>query len=144
LSHPFAAAVAAQTRPASFDAETFAFWTNEVRKTSHAFARGLYLQGGPAFQPEFVYYDQTRGFQAPGTIDESGLPKSGSVNVSVRGQRFRPSVKARQLFENVQSGSLRVDVKQTSAMPGLLETLAWTSVAAVVPNSQASFPICRI
>lgn len=131
---------AAQSLPESLDSATLAFWTSEVRKPSDAFARGLHLQGGPAFQPEFVYYDPAHGFQAPGMIDDTGFPAKGSVNVSVRVARFRPSAKSKAIFENVQGGSLRVDLKQTAPMPGLAEALAWTAVAALVPNSEGKLP----
>jgi hypothetical protein len=130
----------AQTAPEALDQETLAFWTGEVRKPSEAFARGLRLQGGPQFQPEFVYYDEARGFQAPGDIDDAQLPAKGSMNVSVRVQRFRPSLRSKATFESVQGGSLRVDVKQTTPMPGLSEALAWTAVAALVPTSESKLP----
>lgn len=140
MAEPLSAALLAQAPSAAFDAETLAFWTSEVRKSSEAFAKKVHLQGGPTYQPEFVFYDPALGFLASEEIKDSGLPKSGAMNVAVRVQRFRPSVKGKELFENVQSGSLRVDVKQTQPMPGLLEALAWSAVGAFVPTSAGKLP----
>jgi len=125
------------------DVSVLNFWTREVRAPSEAFANKIAFAGGPVYQPAFVYYDESSAtgvFQAPGAIDDTKLPEKGSQDVQVRVQRVRPSTTSKVLFETSQNGSLRIDLKQTANMPGLAETLAWSAIAALVPDSEGKLP----
>jgi hypothetical protein len=90
--------------------------------------------------PEFIFYDKKDGFIPAATIKESALLDSGGVKVSFRVQGFRPSRLNVDKFNNLQSGSLRVDVRQTVPLPGLAEVLAWTAGAAFLPASDGTLP----
>src|SRR5258708_2960465 len=131
---------AERTPPDKLDQQTFDFWTNDVRRPSRAFAKGVSSKGAGGPEPAFVFHDEHSGFQTASDIDDKSLPASGPVNVSLRVERFRPSTLSQRTFVNVKSGSLRVDVTQTEALPSLQEVLAWTAVAAFVPDAQNKLP----
>ncbi len=118
------------------DPSIISFWTEDIRRPSEAFAKNLTLLGGPSYQPAFVYYISPGIFQAQTEIGTDDLPEKGQVNVSLRVERFRPSHGSSALFSKVQSGSLRIDVKQTKPLPDLGEALAWTAVAAFLPKQK--------
>lgn len=121
------------------DSSTLVFWTSQVREPSTRFAKGLAAKAA-TFHPEFIYYDPKTGFQRASKIDDSKFPNDGNVNVSLQVERFRPSQASAQTFKNAQSGSLRVDIKQTAPLPSLQEALAWTAMAALVPKSAGQLP----
>lgn len=123
-----------------FDQSTFDFWTSQVRKPSEDFLdRGIVTKGA-GDTPEFVYYDPKGGFLPASSIETKKLPPKGGVKVSFRVQGFRPSNTNIDQFNNLQNGSLRVDVKQTEPLPSLTEVLAWSAVAALVPKADGKLP----
>ncbi len=122
-----------------FDHSVVNFWTQEVRKPYEAFQNGVALKGGPAYHPGFAYYAGPGSFLASSEIPTDDLPATGQVSVSLRVERFRPSDSSRELFHDAQSGSLRLDVKQTAALPSLQEALAWTAVAGLLPKQKNPF-----
>jgi hypothetical protein len=115
------------------------FWANQAGAPYDKFMKGLNARGA-TFSPTFIFVDPVKGFQRSENLDTSDLPKNGSVNVSIQVQRFRPSQSMAQQFTNAPSGSLRVDVKQTTPLPNIGEALAWTAMAAVVPKAGNQLP----
>lgn len=115
------------------------FFTVDQKKPYEAFRAGHALAGGPSYQPAFAYYDGPGSFLAPSQMKTDDLPEKGQVNVSFRVSGFRPSDSSKALFAGAQSGSLRVDVKQTTPLPGLQEALAWTAVAGLLPKQNNPF-----
>jgi hypothetical protein len=122
-----------------FDQETYDFWASQVRDPSLKFSKGLSAKTS-TFHPEFIYFDPSSGFQRSSKIDDSKFPQNGNVNISMQVERFRPSQASTQLFSRAQSGSLRVDFKQTVPLPSLEEALAWIAMAALVPKSANQLP----
>src|SRR5262245_22636190 len=123
-----------------FDKQTLDFWTSKVRQPSDDFANGFISKSPSSDVPEFVYFDAREGFKPAATINESTLPAKGAVKISFQVQGFRPSKANIDKFNDQRSGSLRVDVKQTAPLPGLAEALAWTAVAALLPNAEGKLP----
>lgn len=121
------------------DQATYNFWASQVREPYDRFVKGLSAKGA-TFHPEFIFYDPKTDFQRSSNIDDSKFPKNGNVNVAMQVERFRPSQASANLFRNIQSGSLRVDFKQTARLPSLQEALAWTAMAALVPKSGNQLP----
>lgn len=124
--------------PSVFDEETYRFWTKEIRSPSLQNLKQL--RGGAIRAPTFIYHDAASGFRRSENIDDSHFPKSGNVKIRIRVLRFRPSTATAAALKDTQSGSLRVDVKQTAPLPSLQEALAWTATAAFVPKSGGSLP----
>jgi hypothetical protein len=124
------------------DKQTLDFWISKVRQPSDDFANGLIPKSNAPFSdvPEFVYYDAKDGFKLAASLDESTLPDKGSVKIAFQVQGFRPSKANIDKFNDLRSGSLRVDVKQTAPLPGLAEALAWTAVAAMLPTAEGKLP----
>src|SRR5204863_5292063 len=60
--------------------------------------------------------------------DIQDFPEKGDVSVSVHVDRFRPSQADRDQLARLQTGTLRIDVKQVTPLPGLPEALAWTAM----------------
>jgi hypothetical protein len=127
-----------QEQPFSVDQSVINFWISDVRKPSENFAHGIVAMGGPAYQPAFVRYKSAGQFEASSQIDSNAIPDKGQVNIKLHVERFRPSTASKNLFANTQSGSLRLDLKQTSPLPELPEALAWTAVAAFLPKANSS------
>lgn len=123
-----------------FDQATFDFWTSQVRKPSEDFLTKGIVTKAASDTPEFVYYDPKGVFYPASDIPIKNLPDKGGVRVSFRVQGFRPSNTNIDQFNNLQSGSLRVDVKQTEPLPSLAEVLAWSAVAALVPKADGKLP----
>jgi hypothetical protein len=63
--------------------------------------------------------------------DIQNFPDKGDVSVSVHVDRFRPSVFDKATLADLQTGTLRIDVKQVAPLPGLPEALAWTAMATL-------------
>jgi hypothetical protein len=127
---------------ASVDSKTLDFWIKQVRKPVLAMGSGIESKGGPPSpeEPAFVYFDpEKKTFSMATDLDDTDLPTTGDLNVGVRVTRFRPSVSDASTFQDA-GGNLRIDVGQTSPLPGLTEALAWTTVAAFMPNSAGKLP----
>jgi hypothetical protein len=129
----------AQTQVQNVDESAHDFWTTQAGAPYSQYMRGLNARSA-TFTPTFIFVDPKKGFQRSDIMDTSDLPKNGSVNVTLQVQRFRPSQSMAQQFTKTPSGSLRVDVKQTTPLPDLGEALAWTAMAAVVPKSGTNLP----
>lgn len=130
--------VDAQPSDTQFDADTFRFWTEQVRQPSDFFAETGRLplpHKGPAApgEVEFLFFDpNTQAFQiaTESSFGESGLVGSGSVTVSLSVDTIRLSTPHREILRKSGTGSLRVDVKQGQPLPLLSETLSWSAIGS--------------
>jgi hypothetical protein len=120
------------------DPATLRFWTEEVRRGGQAaFARNV--ADNPA-QPEFVYFDRDDGFTPAAAMDEGDFPDRGDCQVLLRVEAFRPSEADRNTFDNLETGTLRIDMTQRDPLPGLLEALAWSAMAVFHPDENGNLP----
>lgn len=129
-----------QTESTGIDAATLSFWTQKVRQPTDNLRLGVAMMGA-AEEPAFVYFDQSaKTFTLASDLSDQDLPATGDAKVVVRVERFRPSANDAQQFQSAKTGTLRIDVGQINTMPGLAEALAWTSIAAFVPNASGHIP----
>jgi hypothetical protein len=68
------------------------------------------------------------------------LDHAGDVAISINIGGCRFSKKDRETFANVQSAQLKVDVMQSRPILDILDTLAWTAIAAMVPAPGGKLP----
>jgi hypothetical protein len=68
--------------------------------------------------------------------DVDNFPDTGDMDVSVHVARFRPSSSDANALANLQTGTLRIDVKQVTPMLGLPEALAWTAMATLASRQK--------
>jgi len=136
----------AQSTSDSFDQRVLDFWMNKVRSPYDNFMQGIESKGAqPPPQPQdstFVFPSPSRGLVPAGTLspDEfKDFPASGDMDVEVHVERFHPSPSDAASLASLQSGTLRIDVKQVTPLPGLPEALAWTAMATLASrqNGQA-------
>src|SRR5205085_6758221 len=95
-------------------------------------ARGM----GNAPRASFVYYDPHLGFLAGSDIGDDGLRDNGDISVLVHVDHVRPSLADQARFVNLEGGSLRIDVQQGAPLPSPGERLAWTAIAAFLPENK--------
>ena len=122
--------------PLIADAErqaTLDFWTREVRTPQEGGAKSV---SGSGPRASFVFYDPQNGFLAGSDIDDKDLIDKGDLDVVINVDHIRPSAKDQQRFENLEGGSLRIDLQQTNPLPTLAERLAWTAVAGFLPENK--------
>lgn len=112
---------------------TFDFWTKEVRDPN---AVSKAPSPGNAPRAQFVYYDEKKGFLAGSDIGDDGLADKGDLNVVVNVDHIRPSTSDQQRFQNLEGGSLRIDLQQANPLPTLTERLAWTAMAGFLPKDK--------
>jgi hypothetical protein len=125
-----------QTQP-TFNQHVFDFWSKSVRQPYADFTAGIGVRSGAPPAPEdaaFVYFSESDGFQLASKLKRDKLADKGNMDVLVRVQRFRPSTDDRNQLTNLQTGSLRIDVKQVDKLPGVPEALAWTAMATLLSN----------
>jgi hypothetical protein len=119
-----------------FDQSVFNFWTSRVRSPYEDFLAGVNTRGGEQPQPRdstFVFPSK-KGLVPASTLspdDIDGFPADGNKDISVHVERFRPSPADKAALANLQTGTLRIDVKQVTPMLGLPEALAWTAMATL-------------
>jgi hypothetical protein len=133
----------AETAEEELDLETLKFWSDEVREPAELYSRGVTTRAARTEEPVFVYYDDTQGFQVASSTDSEDLPDSGHLDTLLRVERFRPSAADRKDYSKIKMGSLRIDLQQTEPMPGLVEVLAWSAVAALLPDSEGKLPALK-
>jgi len=126
----------------AFDASVFDFWTSKIRSPYEDFVQGVQSKGATTPQPRdstFLFPSATKGLIPAGTLevsDISSFPDDGDQDVAVHVERFRPSPADNTLLANLQSGTLRIDVKQVTPLPGLPEALAWTAMATLASRDK--------
>jgi hypothetical protein len=131
------------TSTVSFDPGVLDFWMNRVRSPYDDFKLGLESKGNPPSpQPQdstFVFPSPSKGLVPAGTLspdDFKDFPASGDMDVEVHVERFRPSPSDAASLANLASGTLRIDVKQVTPLPGLPEALAWTAMATLASKQK--------
>lgn len=68
--------------------------------------------------------------------DIKDFPADGDMNVEVQVERLRPSQNENATLTNLQSGTLRIDVKQVRPLEGLNQALAWTVMATLAARQK--------
>jgi hypothetical protein len=122
------------------DQESYDFWTQQVRIPEEPASRGA--ARGASRRVAFVYYDARRGeFLTGSDIGDDGLADKGDADIVVNVDHIRPSTADRTRFENVEGGSLRIDLQQAAPLPSLAERLAWTAVAGFLPDNKSLPPL---
>jgi|GEM_PF-3124651 len=92
-------------------------------------------------EPYFFYYDRDRkSFRRASEIEDSELLDADDAQATFSVTGFRPSIADRELFANISGGYLRVDLQQQVPMAGLLEALAWTATAVLLPDQNKKLP----
>jgi len=123
------------------DPEAERFWKGDIRRPSQVYAAQRVAMAGPSHQPVFAYYDESAGRLVPqASIDPNDLPKDGTTNVSFRVIRFRPSTNTAKEYAQAESGTLRIDIKQTEPLAPLPEALAWTAIASLLKENGSTPP----
>jgi hypothetical protein len=130
----------AVAEPGSLDEETLEFWSKSVREPAVLYSEGLAPKDPSISNPVFLYYSEQKGFRPTYDTELDPLPASGNMQVLLRVERFRPAVNDREQLGNLQQGSLRIDLQQTKPLPNLVEALAWSAVAAFLPEASGKLP----
>jgi hypothetical protein len=121
---------------ASADQDTFQFWASDVRTPEEPRARSI-SPSAPA-RPAFFFYDsKSDTFRYGSEIGDDGLPEKGSSSIILKVERIRPSAADQARIENIEGGSLRIDLQQTQPLPQLAERLAWTVIAGLLPENKS-------
>jgi len=142
-SNLFAQGKNTQSPNGSFDPQVLDFWMNKVRSPYDVFVQGIESKGPPPPpQPQdstFVFPSPSKGLVPAGMLspdDFKDFPTSGDMDVEVHVERFRPSPSDAASLVSLQSGTLRIDVKQVTPLPGLPEALAWTAMATLASRQK--------
>jgi hypothetical protein len=104
-----------------FDQSVVDFWTSRVRSPYEDFVEGVRTKGAENPQPRdstFVFPSK-KGLVPVSTLspdDIDGFPADGNKDISVHVERFRPSPADSTVLTNLQTGTLRIDVKQVTAI----------------------------
>jgi hypothetical protein len=122
------------SQTSSGDQSTFDFWTQNIRNPDFAASGSRSLGNAP--RASFVYYDELKGFVTGSDIGDDRLPDAGDLDVIIKVDRVRPSLADEKRFLNLEGGSLRIDVQQSTPMRSLGERLAWTAIAAFLPENK--------
>ena len=124
----------AGSQAATADQATMNFWTQDIRNPD--LAEGGKGVGAGAPRASFVFYDERRGFVTGSDIGDDALKDRGDLDVIVNVDHVRPSAADQVRFENLEAGSLRIDIQQNAPLPSLAERLAWTAVAGFLPENK--------
>jgi hypothetical protein len=125
----------------SLNTGVYDFWHAKVRSPYDDFVANRQSQAVVAPDPAdstFLFLSETKGLTPAALLDATDIPNfpdKGDVSVSVHVDRFRPSAADRSALANLQSGTLRIDVKQVKPLPGLPEALAWTAMATLASKN---------
>jgi hypothetical protein len=137
-----------ETGPLPFDESVLQFWTSKVSQPYRDYQKHITPKKVSQTQPEdstFVFYSKETGFTLAGDIDPATLkpddpknkfPDTGDVNVQVHVERFRPAGKDLDNLNNLETGTLRIDLKQTEKLPQLPEALAWTAMSTLIAGKK--------
>jgi hypothetical protein len=136
---------AAQPTQLAFSQGDFDYWTSKVRSPYDDFIAGVRPRALDMPQPEdsTFLFASSKGLVPAGLLtpdDIKDFPADGDMSVEVQVERFRPSQNEKATLTQLQSGTLRIDVKQVRPLEGLNEALAWT-VMATLASRQKGQPI---
>jgi len=122
------------SQAAPIDQASVDFWTRDIRNPD---AGGPGTRGlGNAPRASFIYYDEHKGFVTGSDIGDDALKDSGDLDIIINVDHIRPSLADQARFENLEGGSLRIDVQQSAPLPSLSERLAWTAVAGFLTENK--------
>jgi hypothetical protein len=115
------------------------FWNENIRNPESGNSRSISPNSAP--RAVFVYYDPAHGFLTGSDIGDTALPDRGDAQVLIHVDHIRTSANDQKRFANLEGGSLRIDLQQQAALPSLAERLAWTAIAAILPESKNLPPL---
>jgi len=119
---------------ASTDADTLQFWASEVRGPE---VRSRDISASAPARPAFFFFDaRSHAFRYGSEIGDEGLPDRGGLSLILKVDRIRPSTADQTRMQNMEGGSLRIDVQQIQPLPRLAEKLAWTAIAGFVAQNK--------
>ncbi len=141
-------AIRAQGESSGPDRQTAEFWDNFVSSTSRPPAqthsgmlKGMAGRGEIVSEREpFFFHYGREGFFPAMDIPPAQLLPEGDISVRYNVAAFKPAEEDRATFQRLQNAQLRLDVLQTQPILNILETLAWTAVAALHPNNASKLP----
>jgi hypothetical protein len=119
--------------------ENYDFWNQDIR--SPDLGRTRAIASGNAPRAVCIYFDKAHGFVTGSDIGDVGLADKGDLSVVVNVDHIRPSVTDQARLINLEAGSLRIDLQQSSPMPSLPERLAWTAIAGLLPENKKLPPL---
>lgn len=131
-----------------FDASVLRYWSSQARQPYWDFVNHAVAKGAKPPQPEestFVFYSQETGFVLASDLDPTAIkptdptkafPQKGDVNVQVHVDRFRPAGQDLAKLNNLETGTLRIDLAQKDKLPQLPEALAWTAMATLISGKK--------
>src|SRR5271165_4774621 len=135
-------AQASQQEPGQSAAQSQAnneFWIENIRNPESGASRSISPDSAP--RAVFVYFDPAHGFVTGSDIGDGALPDRGDAQVLVNVDHIRTSLNDQKRFANLEGGSLRIDMQQQAALPSLAERLAWTAIAAILPQNKTLPPL---
>ena len=116
------------------EADTLQFWASDVRSPE---VRSREISPSAPARPAFFFFDARSGaFRYGSEIGDDGLPDKGSLSLILKVDRIRPSTADQTRMQNMEGGSLRIDVQQTEPLPRLAERLAWTAIAGLLAENK--------
>ena len=130
------------SKPAAFHPAVFDFWNSKVRSPYDEYVSNTQSKGvivPDAADSTFLLPSESKGLGPAALLspdDIPSFPKDGNVSVSVHVERFRPSPADKATLASLQTGTLRIDVKQVTPLPGLPEALAWTAMATLASRTK--------
>ena len=140
LQRPGAAAQLAHT-----DGAAFGFWSDFLTARSVpsptvkvAATRGKSSTG--VDREAFFFHYTGQGLQPAMDLPTTAMLPGGDVTVSANVVAFRPGAEDRATFERLQNAQLRLDFVQTKPIFDLIDTMAWTALAALHPDRAKKLP----
>jgi hypothetical protein len=128
------------TQSGLFDQGVFDFWTSKVRNPYQDYLDGVTTRGGHPEPTDATFvFPSNKGLVPAGTLaptDIDKFPENGDMDISVHVERFRPSATDAAALVDLQTGTLRIDVKQVTPMVGLPEALSWTAMATLASRQK--------
>jgi hypothetical protein len=115
------------------------FWNGNIRNPEAGNVRSISPNTAP--RAVFVYFDPAHGFVTGSDIGDAALPDRGDTQVLVHVDHIRASANDQKRFANLEGGSLRIDLQQQATLPSLAERLAWTAIAAILPENKNLPPL---
>lgn len=141
---PDAADLAADALQAAPDPATRDFWTGfltnrtpPARQVPVAGSRSL---GGHEREPFFFFHEPGRGIFPAVDLRPADLVNDGDVTISFNIASFKFGRDDQQTFERMQNFHLRLDFLQNVALIDVIDAMAWTAIAALVPEKQSKLP----
>lgn len=124
-----------QAAPGPDDDQAVAeFWNRQVRLAPPK-SRGK----GPrpaSFnrEPTYLFSHKEKGIQVATQMDEEGLPNSGNMEMELIVRGHRLSREDQEIFDDMKTGTLRLDVGQSKPFREVGDLLAWSIVAGLSPS----------